>query len=372
MSFQQDPLWLSYEEKRDTKVKEQLIVKYISLVKYVAGRMMISLPPSVEKDDLESAGIMGLIDAIDRYDPKYGVKFESYAIPRIKGAILDELRKLDWVPRSVRSKAKELEKVIFKIESEKGGPATDEEISKNLNISMQEYFDILKEIGTTTLLSLDDAIFSDDGGKASLHEVIEDKGVENPMEEINREELKEMIQIMKPKFFLPIHGQYSMLVAHSDIAKEAGLDERNIVIAENGQIICVSQKRIYVEKTGVPSNYVMVDGLGIGDVGEIVLRDRQMLAKDGMFVIVAIVDKQTGKVKGSPDIISRGFVYLRESKDLLRETRKKVIEIIHRATDSGGAVNWTYIKDEIRNKIGQFFFAKTKRRPMILPVVIEV
>lgn len=186
------------------------------------------------------------------------------------------------------------------------------------------------------------------------------------------DELKEMIQIMKPKFFLPIHGQYSMLVAHGDIAKETGLEEKNIVIAENGQVISVFPKRICVEKTEVPSNYVMVDGLGVGDVGEVVLRDRQMLSRDGMFVIVAIVDKQTGKVKGSPDIISRGFVYLRESKDLLRETRKRVVEIIHRATDSGGAVNWTYIKDEIRNKIGQFFFIKTQRRPMILPVVIEV
>ena len=116
----------------------------------------------------------------------------------------------------------------------------------------------------------------------------------------------------------------------------------------------------------------MVDGLGIGDVGEIVLRDRQMLAKDGMFVIVTVVDKQTGKVRGSPDIISRGFVYLRESKDLLKETRKRVIEIVNRAAGSGGAVNWIYIKDEIRNKIGQFFYTRTQRRPMILPVVIEV
>jgi ribonuclease J len=116
----------------------------------------------------------------------------------------------------------------------------------------------------------------------------------------------------------------------------------------------------------------MVDGLGIGDVGEIVLRDRQMLAKDGMFVIVAVVDRQTGQVKGSPDIISRGFVYLRESKELLRETRKKVIEIVNRAAGSGRAVNWSYVKDEIRNKIGQFLFSKTQRRPMILPVVIEV
>lgn len=187
-----------------------------------------------------------------------------------------------------------------------------------------------------------------------------------------QEELKQMIQIMRPKFFLPIHGQYSMLVQHAEIAKNQGVAERNAIVAENGQIINLSQKSIFIEKKTVPSNYVMVDGLGIGDVGEVVLRDRQALATDGMFVIVAVVDRQSGKVRGSPDIISRGFVYLRESKELLRETRKKVITIVNRAAGSGGAVNWAYVKDEIKNKIGQFLFSKTQRRPMILPVVIEV
>ena len=186
------------------------------------------------------------------------------------------------------------------------------------------------------------------------------------------EELKEMIKIMKPKFFLPIHGQYSMLVSHAGIAKEMGMKEKNVVVAENGQIINLNQNRIFIEKEKAPSNYVMIDGLGIGDVGQVVLRDRQMLAEDGMFVIVIIVERQTGKVRGSPDIISRGFVYLRESKELLRDTRKRVIGIVERATGTGGAVNWSYIKDEIRNKIGQFLFSRTQRRPMILPVVIEV
>ncbi len=187
-----------------------------------------------------------------------------------------------------------------------------------------------------------------------------------------KEELAEIINILKPKFFLPLHGQYSMLVSHGEIAKGAGMPESNIAVIENGQIAALSREKISVEKERVPSNYIMVDGLGVGDVGEVVLRDRQMLAKDGMFVIVAVVDRQTGKVKGSPDIISRGFVYLRESKELLRQTRKKVIEIVDKAAGSGGAVNWSYIKDEIRNKIGQFFYTKTQRRPMILPVVIEV
>ncbi|TFG35853.1 MAG: ribonuclease J, partial [Parcubacteria group bacterium] len=185
-------------------------------------------------------------------------------------------------------------------------------------------------------------------------------------------ELKQMIRIIKPTFFIPIHGQYSMLAAHAELAKEVGVPEKNVLIAENGQIITLNQKRIAVEKLVVPSNYIMVDGLGIGDVGDVVLRDRQMLAEDGMFVIVVVVDRQTGKVKGSPDIISRGFIYLRESKGLLNETRKKVIEIVNKTAGSGGAVNWIYIKDEMRNKIGQFFFTKTHRRPMILPVVIEV
>jgi ribonuclease J len=187
-----------------------------------------------------------------------------------------------------------------------------------------------------------------------------------------KEELKKMIRLMRPKFFMPIHGQYSMLISHAELAKECKIKEKNIVVAENGQIVKLNQREIFIDKEKVPANYVMVDGLGIGDVGEVVLRDRQVLARDGIFVIIAVVDRQTGQVKTSPDIISRGFIYLRESKDLLKETRKRVIQIVNRAAGSGGAVNWIYVKNEIRNKIGEFFFQKTKRRPMILPVVIEV
>ncbi|MCP6718352.1 MAG: ribonuclease J [Patescibacteria group bacterium] len=187
-----------------------------------------------------------------------------------------------------------------------------------------------------------------------------------------KQELKEMLEMTKPKFLFPIHGQHSMLISHAELAKEMGMLEKNIVLPENGQIIKLTPNTISLEKERVASNYVMVDGLGVGDVGEIVLRDRQMLATDGMFVLIAIVDRQTGKVIGSPDIISRGFVYLRESKQLLKETRRKIIGIINKTTGSGGAVNWTYVKDELRNKIGQFLFTHTKRRPMVLPVIIEV
>jgi len=186
-----------------------------------------------------------------------------------------------------------------------------------------------------------------------------------------KEELLQMIKIMRPKFFIPIHGQYSMLVAHAQIAKKAGIPKKNILIVENGNVINLEAKRIRLSKEKVPSNYVMVDGLGVGDVGEVVLRDRKVLADDGIFVIIAIVDRQTGRVRGSPDIISRGFVYLRESKELLKETRKRVIKIVNKAT-GGGIVNWAYLKNEIKEKIGSFLYSKTKRRPMVLPVIIEV
>lgn len=187
-----------------------------------------------------------------------------------------------------------------------------------------------------------------------------------------QEELKKMYILLRPKFFMPLHGQYSMLVKNGEIAAEQGVKKQNILVVENGTIIHLTPERALLEKDRVSANYVMVDGLGIGDVGEVVLRDRQTLAQDGMFVIVAAVDKQEGKVRGSPDIISRGFVYLRESKELLKETRKRVIGIVNEATGSGTAVNWSHIKDEIRNKIGDFLFSKTKRRPMVLPVIIEV
>lgn len=186
-----------------------------------------------------------------------------------------------------------------------------------------------------------------------------------------QKELLKMIEIMKPKFLMPVHGQYSMLIEHAKLARNKGIPDKNIMVAENGDIITVTPNKISLEKDQVPANYVMVDGLGVGDVGEVVLRDRKVLADDGIFVIIAIVDRQTGRVRGSPDIISRGFVYLRESKDLLKETRRRVIQIINKAS-SGQIVNWLYLKNEIKNKIGDFLYSKTQRRPMVLPVIIEV
>jgi ribonuclease J len=178
---------------------------------------------------------------------------------------------------------------------------------------------------------------------------------------------------------MPVYGNHFMLKEGAKIAFEIGYQKDKVIVPDNGSVIKFSKDilnpanvKAEVLKDKAPSNYVFVDGLGVGDVGEIVLRDRQMLAEDGMFVIVAIIDKMTGRVKSSPDIISRGFVYLRENKDLLSQTRRKVIEIVEKTVGHDGAVNWVYVKDEIRNKVGDFLHSKTSRRPMILPVVIEV
>ena len=189
-----------------------------------------------------------------------------------------------------------------------------------------------------------------------------------------QEDLLRLIKIVKPKFFMPIEGNHSFLKIHAKLALKAGISEKNILIADNGQIVECMKGACRLSKEIVPTDYVFVDGLGEGDVGEIVLRDRNTMAEEGMFVIIVLVDTRTGEVKGSPDIVSRGFIYLKESNELLNQARKKVKEIVARS--SAGAkkesMNWTYVRDEIREKIGQFLYTKTKRRPMVLPVVIEV
>jgi len=189
----------------------------------------------------------------------------------------------------------------------------------------------------------------------------------------NIDGIKQMLSEVKPDYFIPVYGNHFMLKEAARIAWGMGIPKHKVFVPDNGSIIKLSKETAEMLKEKVPSNYVFVDGLGVGDVGEIVLRDRQALAQDGMFVIVAIIDSKTGKVKGNPDIISRGFVYLRESKDLLSQTRKKVVEIVDKTAGHGQTLtDWSYVKEEIRNKVGDFLATKTSRRPMVLPVVIEV
>ena len=188
-----------------------------------------------------------------------------------------------------------------------------------------------------------------------------------------QEDLKRMIEIVKPRYFMPIEGNHSFLCLHAKIAKRVGFSDDKILIADNGQIIECKGGVCKKTKEKAPANYVFVDGLGVGDVGDVVIRDRQMMSKDGMFVVIATFDNRTRRVRGNPDLISRGFIYMRESKELLMEVRKLVKRIVeHSAGNHGGEINWAYIKDNIREEVGEFLYHKTHRHPMVLPVVIEV
>ena len=187
-----------------------------------------------------------------------------------------------------------------------------------------------------------------------------------------QEDLKFMLSLIRPKFFMPIHGQYSMLRAHADLAEQLGVPKENIIVASNGHVAELTRSSVRMLEQALPSNYVMVDGLGVGDVGEVVLRDRNQLSKDGMLVVVAVLDSESGELKGEPEIYSRGFVFIKESKEFLKEINVLVREIIQKTVSKDHTTNWVYVKDNLRDKIGEFIFKKTERRPMILPFIVEM
>ena len=186
-----------------------------------------------------------------------------------------------------------------------------------------------------------------------------------------QEELKLVLKMVKPKFFLPIHGYYFMRWRGAELAQEVGIPKENTILTDNGQVIEISKNTVKVTKENVPAFYVMIDGLGVGDVGEVVLRDRKTLAQEGMVVIIATLKRESGKLLKNPDIISRGFIYLRENQELVEEIRSRVKGITLRIPKLQ-PIDADYLKSLIRDQIGQFLYNKTKRRPMILPVVIEV
>jgi ribonuclease J len=190
----------------------------------------------------------------------------------------------------------------------------------------------------------------------------------------NRGEIEWLHRKIKPKFFMPIHGSHHKLRQHEELALEIGMPEKNIIVPDNGMIVEIQDKgkKIVSLKETASSKVVMVDGTGNSDIKEVVIRDRQMLAQDGMFVIIAIIDIKTGKVRKSPDIISRGFIYLKESQDLLRNVRMLTKKKIEESTAQMHPINFDYVKNVVREEVGKYLFQKTHNRPIILPVLIEV
>ncbi len=185
------------------------------------------------------------------------------------------------------------------------------------------------------------------------------------------EDLKLIMKLTRPRYFIPMHGEFRHLVRHAQLARSTGINSKNIFVIENGEVVELNRGGGQIAKKKVSAGYVLVDGLGIGDVGNIVLRDRNVMASDGIFIIILTVDAKSGKVLTSPDIISRGFVYMREAEDLINKTRQESLKSLE-LRNKNYPVNWTFIKNKIRDDIGEFLYKQTQRRPMVIPVIIEV
>lgn len=191
-----EELWKEYKKTDSKVVKDKLLVEYAYLVKYIGNRVAISLPASVDRDDIISSGILGLIKAVETFEPERGFKFETYASHKIRGAILDELRALDWVPRSVRQKAKDLQKVYSKLENELGRIPYDDEVCEELNITIEEFESMLSDVAPSTIISLEESMpeRGSDSKEIRLIDTIEDPGSENPLKALGFAEVKSILK----------------------------------------------------------------------------------------------------------------------------------------------------------------------------------
>ena len=185
-----------------------------------------------------------------------------------------------------------------------------------------------------------------------------------------QEEQKLMLSLVRPKYFIPVHGEYRQLIAHSETAKKIGIPAENIILMNNGRILEINEDEASLTGS-VPVGNIMVDGLGVGDVGNIVLRDRQHLSQDGLIIVVMSMNGSTGEIVAGPDVISRGFVYVRESENLMEDVKKMLRDKVAKLEEQG-IRDWSTIKSKIKDSLRDYIFVKTKRDPMILPIIMEV
>lgn len=187
-----------------------------------------------------------------------------------------------------------------------------------------------------------------------------------------QEEIKILHALVKPKYFMPVHGEYKMLKTHENLAISMGMDKKNIFVMANGDMLELNSRGAKLSTGAVTSGQVFVDGLGVGDVGNIVLRDRRHLSQDGLMIVVVVMDSYTGAILRGPDIISRGFVYVRESEELISEARDAVRRALEECDLSGSSSEWSYYKTVIKDTLRDYLWKKTKRSPMILPIIMPV
>lgn len=229
----ENDLWQEYQSTRDTRIRDHLVEQYAPLVKYVAGKVAANLPSSVEYDDLVGYGVFGLFDAIEKFDPEKHVKFKTYAVTRIRGAMYDHLREMDWVPRSIRQKAKDVEQAVMILESKLGRPASDVEIARSLNMTEAEFSHLMSKISSTAILSLNDIWNAGtDNEKMCIGESIESPRGLNPDSSIEKEEIRRVIvQVINE---LPEKEKKVLVLYYYE----------NLTLREIGQILDVTESRI--------------------------------------------------------------------------------------------------------------------------------
>jgi RNA polymerase sigma factor for flagellar operon FliA len=227
-------LWSRYKKNGDEKARERLVLAYSPLVKFVAGRMSSGLPAHIEEADLISYGLLGLIGAIERFEPEREIKFETFAVARIKGSIIDELRSLDWVPRSVRAKAREIEAAHTKLERELGRTPTDEEVSKALEMSMDEFQEALMQISNSSLVALDElwAVSDSSGDQVSLLDTMRDPSAVDPARELGVSELKDRLAHAISR--LPEREKLVVALYYYE----------NLTLREIGEVLGVTESRV--------------------------------------------------------------------------------------------------------------------------------
>ncbi len=226
-------LWKKFKRTKTPALREEIVKRYLYLVKYVAGRVAIGLPPNVEFNDLVSYGILGLFDAIKKYDVSQGNKFETYAVSRIRGSIMDELRKLDWAPRLLRKKAREIEKKCRELEEKLGRTPREDDLAKGLKISVDELNNIYSELSSTTFLSLDEVWQNDDGNKPiSRLQTIEDSIMTNQFQFVHQNEVKELLAAAIDE--LPEREKLVIVLYYYE----------NLTLREIGEILNVSESRV--------------------------------------------------------------------------------------------------------------------------------
>lgn len=229
----EEDLWKRFSKDKEQEVRDYFVIKYAPLVKYVAGKISMGLPPSIEFDDLVSYGIFGLLDAINKFDPERGIKFKTYAMTRIRGAVFDELRSIDWIPRSVRQKAKQVEVVIAELENKLGRTVEDDEIARELGMSVAEFQQLLNELSGVSMVSLNDIWFmGDDSDELSILDTLEAPDSLNPDVLVEKEEIRDLIVDAIKK--LPDKEKKVIVLYYYE----------DLTLKEIGQILEVTESRV--------------------------------------------------------------------------------------------------------------------------------